>query len=134
MKTIFFDTNAYSNFKRGDTTVLNAVKNCDILYISVVTVGELYSGFYQGTKFKLNEKELDIFLTNRHVKVINILPKTSKIYGEIYSKLFKNGTPIPTNDVWIAASVIQVESSLITYDKHFLKIPILKVWDELKKR
>ena len=131
MKSIILDTNAYSNFKKGDKSVINAIKNSDIIFISSVVVGELYSGFYQGNKLQENEKQLIEFLENGHIKVCNISVNSAKIYGQLYSKLIKNGTPIPTNDIWIAACAIETNSTLVTFDKHFLKVPSVKVWDKI---
>lgn len=133
MKSIIFDTNAYSNFKKGDPRIIKEIENCDKLIIASISVGELYSGFYKGDRFEDNEKELKQFLNNIYVKVIDMSINTAKIYGKIYSILVKKGTPIPTNDIWIAACAIETNSTLVTYDKHFLNIPHLKLWNGIKK-
>lgn len=133
MKTLLFDTNSYSLYVRGDNKLKKLISKADIVYLSVVTVGELYAGFYKGDKFELNEKILSKFISSKHVKIVNISPKIAKIYGNLYVKLKKNGELVPTNDVWIVACAIETNSTVITYDKHFLKIPKVKVWKELKK-
>lgn len=132
MKSIILDTNAYSSFIKNDLQVTNEIKNCDIVFLPSIVIGELYSGFYQGNKFQFNEGLLELFLNNVFSKTVSVHETTSKIYGKIYSELLKNGTPIPTNDIWIAAIAIEKNSVLVTYDNHFLKIPNLKLWSGIK--
>jgi len=132
MKTILLDTNAYIFFTKGDKRVVKSVEKSDAVYLSVVTIGELYSGYFRGSKFKFNYGTLQEFLGNVLVKVKDVNLETSRIYGQICSDLLKAGKPIPTNDIWIAAHAIETDSMLITYDSHFLKIPNLRMWKELK--
>ena len=40
-------------------------------------------------------------------------------FGRIAAALRKAGTPIPTNDIWIAAHVFETGAELITFDRHF---------------
>ena len=131
MSKIIIDTNCYNVFINGDKKVIKSCFNSSIIYISVITIGELYSGFYKGNRLIENKKKLKSFLNNQKVKVCYVTEKTSEIYGQLLSNLLKNGVPIPTNDVWIAACAIETDSTLITYDKHFLKVPDLQVWKNL---
>ena len=73
-----------------------------------------------------------MFLKGKNIKILEINKKVAKIYGEISSILKKQGTPLPINDVWIAACAIEANSTLVTYDKHFLNIPNLKLWSKIK--
>jgi tRNA(fMet)-specific endonuclease VapC len=129
---IILDTNCYNIFIDGDKKVIKKAFDSSIIYISAITIGELYSGFCKGNKTEDNLEILRRFLSNKKVKVANITKETSEIYGQTLSKLLNMGTPIPTNDVWIAASAIETNSTLITYDRHFLKIPNLKLWSGIK--
>ncbi len=138
MNSITLDTNAYSNFVKGDLQIIDQIKNSDIVFVPTIVVGELYVGFYQGNKLQVNERILDLFLNNIFVNRASIQINTAKIYGKIFSELLKKGKPIPTNDIWIAASAIETNSTLVTYDKHFLNISTpkgvadLKLWAKLK--
>lgn len=129
---ILLDTNCYNIFIDGNKKVIKKVFDSSIIYISTITIGELYSGFYKGNRLVENVDILNKFLANKKVKIVNINEETSEIYGKVLSKLLKDGLPIPTNDVWIAASAIETNSTLITYDKHFLNIPNLKLWSKIK--
>lgn len=132
MKVITLDTNSYSRLLRGDTLVLKELNTSNIIYIPVVVLGELFHGFYRGNLLNKNEQRLNKFLSKPVVKIANVTAKTSKIYGEIKNLIWKKGHPIPTNDIWIAAIAIETDSTLVTYDKHFLSIPNLKLWNNIK--
>jgi len=54
--------------------------------------------------------------------VLDVDAETARYFGEITAYLYKKGKPIPTNDVWKAASVEQYGFLLITRDKHFKEI------------
>ena len=71
------------------------------------------------------------FVNDAKVRIVNVDRKVSWSYGRIKYELRRNGTPIPDNDLWIAAQVIESSSELVTYDKHFLSIKGLKVWKKL---
>jgi len=132
MNKILLDTNSYSLFIKGERFLIKEVEKADKILISSVSVGELYAGFHRGTQFKMNEDILLSFLQNKYVETFAVTEYTAHIYGKIVSTLYKAGKPIPTNDIWIAAQVIESGSILVSYDKHFLEIPGLKVWKELK--
>lgn len=131
MKTLLFDTNSYSLYVKGDRRLRKLVSESNNIYLSAITIGELYAGFYRGNKFELNERIFSKFVSNSHVKVVNVSARIAKTYGKIYFDLKKKGTPLPINDVWIAACAIETDSTLITYDKHFLKIPGVKLWKRI---
>ncbi|HON78470.1 MAG TPA: type II toxin-antitoxin system VapC family toxin [Spirochaetota bacterium] len=128
MKKILLDTNAYSNFLRGDENVLTALSDASIVYMSVFVLGELYAGFKAGTKDSWNRGLLKNFLKKPTVTILDATIETSDIFGEIKSSLRKTGNPIPINDLWIASHCIETGSLLITYDAHFNAIPGLRLW------
>ena len=55
---------------------------------------------------------------------------TAEHYSNIFLQLKKSGKPIPTNDIWIAASAMENDMPLATFDKHFSNIqgPLLVPW------
>jgi len=128
MKKILLDTNAYSNFLRGDENILAALTDASIVYMSVFVLGELYAGFKAGTKDSWNRELLKTFLEKPTVTILDATIETSDIFGEIKSSLRKTGNPIPINDLWIASHCIETGSILITYDAHFTVIPGLRLW------
>lgn len=132
MNSIILDTNSYSFYFSKDVKIKKVIQKADIVYLPLIVIGELYSGFYRGNKLAENEVELNDFLSDKKVHTLNLTRETSRIYGNILSYLSTKGTPITANDVWIAACAIETDSTLITYDKHFLNIPNLKLWSKIK--
>ena len=131
MKKVLLDTNAYSRLRLRGGNVQKELESSDKVYISVVTIGELVTGFRNGTKFEDNLRKLNSFLLKPNVEAIHISEETAEIYGGIFYELLKKGTPVPTNDAWIAANAIEIGSKVITFDKHFLDIPGVRVWGEI---
>lgn len=131
MKKILLDTNAYVGYLRGDEKVLAYLGQADEIYISVFVMGELYAGFRTGEKEKENKRILESFLLKSTVSVLDASRETAEIFGLVKSSLKKTGKPIPVNDVWIGAHALETGSILLTYDRHFVSIPGLRVWDEL---
>ncbi len=128
MRKILLDTNAISSLLRGDDKVLEKIIEADIVYISIFVLAELYTGFKGGNKEKENNLLIKNFISKSTVKVLSGTIETAEIFSEIKNQLELNGTPIPINDIWIAAHSIETGSVLITYDKHFNHIPGLRKW------
>jgi predicted nucleic acid-binding protein len=116
------DTSAYSNFKRGDVRVVSLVDRAEWLGISSIVIGELWTGFILGTRLEKNEAELREFLDNPVVERLDIDHEVARLYGEIVVDLRKAATPIPTNDIWIAAASARAGATVLTYDPHFSNI------------
>lgn len=129
MKSIILDTNAYSAILRNKgESVLDAIDGVENLFFSVVVIGELYAGFREGSLFRKNVVILKDFLSDSIVSVAHVNEETAEIFGEIKSVLKKQGTPIPLNDIWIAAQCVELGAVLVTFDKHFSNIPGLRTW------
>ncbi len=129
MKTILLDTNAYTHLLSGDETILDTISMAETIYMSIFVLGELHAGFAGGTKAVENREILNDFLMRSTVKILNATAETASVFGFVKNNLRKAGTPIPINDVWIAAHGLESGSTLVTYDAHFEKIPGLRVWD-----
>ena len=130
MRSILLDTNAYTSILRDQgESVLEAIDDVENLFFSVVVMGELYTGFRDGSRFKENREILKKFLSDPVVSVADINSETAEIFGEIKFTLKKQGTPIPLNDIWIAAQCIERGAVLVTFDKHFFYIPGLRIWN-----
>jgi tRNA(fMet)-specific endonuclease VapC len=119
MKKILIDTNIYSSAMRGDREVIRILKKMETIGISAISVGELLSGFKGGNRESKNREELDFFLDSPRVVLYPVDIVTSDYYSEIINNLKKAGTPVPTNDIWIAAVAFQHGLKLFTKDAHF---------------
>jgi len=128
MRMILLDTNAYARYLGGDENVLEALGSAEIVYISVFVLGELYAGFQGGSRLKDNKKILRNFLLKPTVNILNATSDTAEIFGMLKDSLKKAGTPLPINDVWIAAHAIETGSVVVTYDRHFTSVPGLRLW------
>lgn len=131
MRKVVLDTNGYTKLLLGDKTVLGALGSADKVFIPAVVLGELFAGFRGGTKENKNKKLLENFLSKPQVEIIIVGKEVAEIFGEIKYSLTRMGTPMPINDLWIASSAVEVGAVIITYDKHFLKIPKARVWDSI---
>ena len=119
---IMLDTSAYVGFKQNTVEVVETVVKAELIVFSPVVLGELMFGFRNGTRFKENMNNLDRFLNHEAVDLLQIGKITSDRYSRIAVKLRQQGTPIPTNDIWIAAQAMEQGAELITSDQHFEKI------------
>jgi len=117
---LVLDTNIYSDYAEGVAeTVDFMATNGQQIYLPSVVIGELHIGFMKGQRQRFNEKKLKQFIDILNVDVINVNANVARKYATIYLSLQKNGTKIPVNDVWIAASCMEVGGTLVTRDKHF---------------
>ena len=121
------DTNAYVELRKGNAEVANLVRNAEQLVFSMVVVGELLFGFRNGNRYEKNLASLDDFLTQPWVTLQLVTRTTADRFGRIAAALRKAGTPIPTNDVWIAAHAFETGAELITFDRHFDEVRGLPV-------
>lgn len=130
MKQVLLDTNAYSNLLKGDKDIFDFLSFANKILMSVIVLGELYAGFRSGTKYNQNVKYLMDFMSDPDVNSIKITEETSEIFGDLKNELRKKGSPIPINDIWIAAQCIETGAVLMSYDKHFNLIPQVRLWNK----
>jgi predicted nucleic acid-binding protein len=119
------DTVAYSHFKRGEPRIVSLLDRAEWIGVPVIVLGELFAGFERGKHKQKNLAELDEFLSTPLVEPLPVDRATAEIFGGIVADLRRRGRPVPTNDIWIAASCIRAGATLLTWDAHFREIPIL---------
>ncbi|MBW2734838.1 MAG: type II toxin-antitoxin system VapC family toxin [Deltaproteobacteria bacterium] len=117
--SVLLDTNAYSALKRGHAPLATLVRRSPELLVSSVVLGELLYGFRHGSQQERNMKELRAFLASTYVRVLSITPLTADRYSRVALALRLKGTPIPTNDIWIAAHAMETGTELVSFDAHF---------------
>lgn len=122
MSRYCLDTSAYSHFKRGHPPVVELVDRAEWIGISSIVVGELWVGFLLGGRVEQNQKDLAEFLSHPVVEELLVDHEIGLIYAEIVAALRKAGTPLPSNDIWIAASAARAGATVLTYDPHFSAI------------
>ncbi len=129
MRSVLLDTNAYAAFLAGNQSVLDALSQAETVFLSVIVLGELHAGFRGGHKRAENEKILEEFLTRPGVLPLFVSLETARIFGEIKAGLSRAGTPVPINDVWLAAQTVETGSVMVTLDAHFRRVPGLRLWN-----
>lgn len=119
---LILDTSAYVGFKLGHVELVDYLARADLIVISPIVLGELMFGFRNGSRFAGNMEELNRFLSHPAVEIIKLTDITSDRYARIAAQLKQQGTPIPSNDIWIAAQTMETGAELITMDHHFNNI------------
>jgi len=124
---LIIDTNAYSSFFRNIGKVRALMERADRILIPAVVLGELVAGFNCGNRKEMNYAEFDHFISFPGISVIPVERGEAEMYGHLVEKLKKAGTPIPTNDLRIAAAALNRGLFLLTNDSHFNCITGLKI-------
>jgi tRNA(fMet)-specific endonuclease VapC len=117
------DTNQYVDFCRGVAQVVQFVRQAETIFLPFVTLAELRAAFVCGRQSQENERVLTRFLNSPRVRVLYTDEQTTHHYASLFRQLRDQGTPIPTNDLWIAALVIQHDLILCSRDRHFDALP-----------
>ena len=119
MRRICLDTSGYSYFMKGDAPVVEIIASALWIGLPSIVLGELRTGFLTGNQSVRNEEELRKFLRHPMVEILEVDDEAARIYAEIVVALRSAGTPLPTNDVWIAAVAAREGATILTYDDHF---------------
>jgi predicted nucleic acid-binding protein len=122
MNRVLLDTSAYSAFVRGHVAVREAVAEAEEVFLNPIVLGELRSGFDRGNYRSQNYDLLQQFLSSPRAGIVDITDETAARYAPIRNELRAAGTPLPTNDVWIAASAMEHGLRLLTTDTHYRAI------------
>lgn len=122
MTRICLDTSAYSQFKRGEPKAVELICAAQRVCVPTIVLGELRTGFKLGHHSKRNEMELLEFLASPVVHILDVDDEATHYYAEILAALRSAGTPIPTNDIWIAALSAREGTTVVTYDQHYARI------------
>lgn len=120
---LILDTSAYVGFKRGHAQLVAYLLQAEMICMSPIVLGELMFGFRNGSRRPQNMDALRLFLAHPAVQIVKMGEITSDRYSRIASQLKKQGTPIPSNDIWVAAQTMETGAELVTLDTHFAKIP-----------
>ena len=132
MRPIALDTNAYIAFKRGDEQIVGVLQHAPGIIVCATVLGELLGGFAAGRRESANRGELTQFIGVQRVKVVPSTVATADLYALVYAALRRKGRPIPTNDLWIAASSLEHGAALLTLDAHFRHIDGLRAGTRLE--
>jgi predicted nucleic acid-binding protein len=122
---VALDTNRLTDLFQGDAALAERLGLCDEVWIPLVVLAEIKAGFLGGNRRYRNEILLRKLLTKTTVGVLLPDRETAEHYARLFVQLKRAGTPVPDNDLWIAALALQHDLVLITRDRHFKNIPQL---------
>ena len=126
---MILDTNGLSAFFDGIESVVSLIAEADAIHLPVIVIGEYRYGLRSSRLRKQRESELIEFA--ECCTVLPILEPTTLAYAGVKHGLKRAGTPIPENDIWIAALSVEHGLPLLTADRHFDAVPQVKriTWD-----
>lgn len=127
MIRLCLDTSGYSRLMRGHTPLQALLEHADEVCIPATVLGELHAGFHAGSRAAENVALLAQFRRQPGVSVIDTTDNVAERYGALVATLRRHGTPIPTNDMWIAAAALENGGRIVAYDEHFAHVPGLIV-------
>ncbi|MBM4142466.1 MAG: type II toxin-antitoxin system VapC family toxin [Lentisphaerae bacterium] len=116
------DTNAYSRLMGGHVPLTELLESCEEVLLPATVLGELHAGFERGSRREANRRQLAEFLALPGVGTIPVTADIAERYGVLVRDLTRQGNPIPTNDIWIAAAALETGTRLVTYDPHFERV------------
>lgn len=119
---LLVDTSAYSAFLRRHAAIYDEISRAEKLFVTPIILGELLAGFRKGSRFDANLEWMRRFLASPRAGVLEIDEETADRYSRVLDALRQQGRPIPTNDLWIAASAMQHGLRLLTLDRHFQRL------------
>jgi predicted nucleic acid-binding protein len=122
---VALDTNRINDLFRGDVELAERLGAGEEVWIPFVVLGEMKAGFQGGTQQRRDEVLLNRLLAKPTVGVLLPGLETAEHYARLFVQLERAGTPIPDNDLWVAALVLQHNLFLVARDHHFERIPQL---------
>ena len=122
---IALDTNRMTDLFRGDEHLAELLGTAEEVWVPLIVLGEIKAGFRGGTQHRRNEALLSRLLAKPTVRVLLPSRETAEHYARLFVQLKRSGTPVPDNDLWIAALALEHDLCLVTRDRHFEYIPQL---------
>ena len=126
MKSLVLDSNAIIALFDGDEKIREIISSAEKVRVPAVVLGEVKLGINGTKRGRATQNALERFLDLPFVEVLNVGTETADCFVTIMKYLMGHGTPIPTNDVWIAAGSLETGSVLLTRDTHFAAIPMVR--------
>lgn len=127
MKPLLLDTNVLIKFLRGDGKVGDVISKYERILLPAIVVGEYKAGIApEAAGGRIQLDVLEDFLDSPFVRVIDVSEEVSDAYARVFRVLKANGTPIPQNDLWIAACAVEAGAAVCSFDNHFSCVPLLE--------
>lgn len=118
---MILDTNAVSAVLGGDAALDDLLAETDRHHLPTVVIGEYRYGLQRSRRRDHLEDRLVILIADSVVLPIDLV--TTIHYARVHDELRRQGTPIPENDIWIAALARQHGLPIVTRDRHLDRVP-----------
>lgn len=119
VERLVLDSSAYSLFRSGHQRALDVIAGAITVVMPAIVIGELEAAFEMGSRARENRSVLHAFVSEPFVTVAETTRAVAQRYGRVFGALRRAGTPIPTNDIWIAATTLELDGHLLTFDGDF---------------
>ena len=127
MMPLLLDTNVLIKFLRGNEKIAKVVSTYEQILVPTVVIGEYKAGVAVETAVGHQQlSALEMFLDSTAVKIVGVTEDVANAYARIFRVLKANGTPIPQNDLWIAACAITKGAVVYSLDTHFSNVPLME--------
>ena len=120
---ILIDSNRFIDFCAGVEEVVTTFEQAAVLVIPFIVLAEIRVGAQLAKRGENQVRALGELLNQPGVRTVHSTDGAAHHYASIFAQLRRKGTPIPTNDIWIAALALEHNLILYTRDAHFDKIP-----------
>ena len=117
---MILDTNALSAFADGEPDAVAEIGKAPQIAIPVIVMGEFLFGIAQSRRRAEYEGWINRILDTSQFLELGAV--TASAYAEVRLELKHSGTPIPSNDMWIAALCRQHSLSILSKDQHFDRV------------
>lgn len=114
---------------KSNPAVGKKLETLNEIFVPLTAVGELFFGAYKSPELVKHLQQTEKFLAKCTILFPDI--KTAEVYGKTKAALARKGTPIPENDIWIAAIALQYDLPLHQNDKHFREVDGLQLFNPL---
>ncbi len=132
MIPVLLDSNTYTLLKSSNPGDANFIAQfATQIGVPIVVLGELLAGFRYGTRYEENKRELDLFLAQPQIQLLDLNEITAEIFGTLFAQLKTKGRTVPHNDLWIAALAFEHDFAVYSLDKHFQYVEGLKIITKL---
>ncbi len=132
MKCYLLDTNIVSHIVRNESKVIQKLFSLptSAIYISVITYAEIQYGLQKRLNAKTLRNTINELL--KRVEIVEWDQRAANVYGKVRAKLEVRGKSIDTMDLLIASQAIANKMTLVSDDKVFANIKVLKLENWLK--
>lgn len=110
---------------KGAHIPLNVEKG-DVVFLSTIAIGEFKVGLDSTRRGRRDRDALSDFLRLPNVVEITITSATTDLYAKVFRALRAAGTPIPVNDIWLAAQALEHGAVVVSTDRHFKAVANLR--------